>query len=71
MTTLKVELDGQLEADLSEAVAHTGEPRQDFVREALRRQLALVRLGALQKALAPYAQACGWFTDDDVVGEVS
>ena len=68
---MKIELDGELEADLSEAVAHTGVPRQDFVREALRRQLALVRLGALQKELAPYAQACGWFTADDVVREVS
>ena len=49
MTTLTIELDGQLEADLSEAIARTGVPRQEFVREALRRQLALVRLGALQK----------------------
>lgn len=71
MTTLTIELDGQLEADLSEAIARTGVPRQEFVREALQRQLALVRLGALQKELAPYAQACGWFTGDDVIRGVS
>ena len=71
MTTLNIELDGQLEADLREAVACAGVRRQDFVREALRRQLALVRLNALQKELAPYAQARGWFTDDDVFREIS
>lgn len=71
MMTLTIELDGQLEADLREAVARAGVRRQDFVREALRRQLALVRLDSLQRDLAPYAQACGWFTDDDVMREVS
>ena len=71
MATLNIELDGQLEADLREAVACAGVRRQDFVREALRRQLALVRLNALQKELAPYAQAHGWFTDDDVFREIS
>ena len=71
MATLSIELDGQLEADLREAAASTGVRRQDFAREALRRQLALLRLNALQKELAPYAQACGWFTDDDVIREVS
>lgn len=71
MATLNIELDEQLEADLREAVACTGVRRQDFVREALRRQLALVRLDALQTELAPYARACGWFTDDDVIREVS
>lgn len=70
MTTLNIQLDGQLEADLREAVARRVR-RQDFAREALRRQLALVRLDALQKELVPYAQACGWFTDDDVIREVS
>ena len=71
MTMLNIELDDQLDADLDEAVACTGLRRTDFVRDALRRQLALVRLDALQKELAPYAQACGWFTDDDVFRDVS
>lgn len=53
MATLNIELDGQLEADLREAAAITGVRRQDFAREALRRQLALLWLNALQKELAP------------------
>ena len=71
MTTLTIELDEQLDADLREAVACTGLRKSDFAREALRRQLALVRLELLRKDLAPYAQACGWIADEDVFREVS
>ena len=66
-----IELNKRLDAELREAVDRTGLHRADFVREALRRQLALVRLEALQQELAPFAQACGWLTDDDVFREVS
>ena len=72
MTTLMtIRLDENLEADLREALARTGQRRADFVREALRRQLALVRHELLRKELAPYAQACGWLTDDDFIREIS
>ena len=71
MTTLTIKLDEKLEADLREVVACTGWGRAEFAREALRRQLVLVRLELLRKELAPYARACGWLTDDDVFREVS
>ena len=71
MTTLNIRLDEQLDADLREAAACAGLCRTDFVREALRRQLALVRLEVLQKELTPYARACGWLTDEDVFREIS
>lgn len=71
MTTLTIRLDENLDADLREAVARTGQRRADFVREALRRQLALVRLELLRKELAPYAQARGWLTDEDFIREIS
>ena len=71
MTTLTIRLDEKLDADLREVVACTGMRRTEFAREALRRQLALARLELLRKELAPYAQACGWLTDDDVFRAVS
>ncbi len=71
MTTLTIKLDEKLEANLREVIACTGWGRTEFAREALRRQLALVRLDLLRKELAPYARACGWLTDDDVFREVS
>lgn len=71
MSTLTIRLDERLEADLREVVACTGARRADFAREALRRQLALAKLELLRKELAPYAQTCGWSTEDDVLREVS
>ena len=71
MTTLTITLDEDLDADLREAAASAGLQRGEFVKDALRRQLALVRLDALQRQLAPYARSCGWLTDDDVCREVS
>ena len=71
MSTLTITLDERLEADLREVVACTGSRRTDFAREALRRQIALAKLELLRQELAPYAQACGWSTDEDVFRDVS
>ena len=71
MSTLTIRLDERLDAELREVVASTGSRRTDFAREALRRQLALAKLELLRKKLAPYAQACGWSTEEDVFREVS
>lgn len=71
MSTLTIRLDEKLEADLREVVACTGSRRTDFAREALRRQLAMAKLELLRKELAPYAQARGWCTEDDVFKAVS
>ena len=71
MSTLTIRLDEKLEADLREVVACTGSRRADFAREALRRQLAMAKLELLRKELAPYAQASGWCTEDDVFKAVS
>ena len=72
MKTLTIRLDEKLDADLREEVVdRTGSSRTDFAREALRRQLAQARLEELRKDLAPYAQACGWLTDEDVFRDVS
>ena len=71
MSTLTIKLDEKLEADLCEVVACTGSRRTDFAREALRRQLALAKLELLRQELAPYAQACGWSTEDDIMREIS
>ena len=71
MSTLTITLDERLEADLREVVACTGSRRTDFAREALRRQIVLAKLELLRQELAPYAQACGWTTDEDVFRDVS
>ena len=71
MTTLTIRIDDKLDSELRELAARTGKRRSEFAREALRRQLALERFNDLRQRLAPFAEARGWLTDEDVFAEVS
>lgn len=41
------------------------------VRDALRRQLQLMRFARLRRQARPFGEAAGWLTDDDVFTDVS
>ena len=71
MATLTVRIDDKLDTELRAVVARTGTGKSAFVREAVRRQLAIARLEELRRRVAPFAEARGWLTDDDVFNEVS
>ena len=71
MATLTIRIDEELDAELRDMVARTGTGKSAFVREALRRQLAIARLEELRRRVAPFAEAQGWLTDEDVFDEVS
>ena len=71
MTTLTIRLDDKLDADLREFAARTGRSKSEFVREALQRQLAIARFDDLRQHVAPFAEAHGWLTDEDVLEEIS
>lgn len=45
--------------------------RSDVARDALRRQLALMRFEELRAGLMPYAERAGYLTDEDVFRDVS
>lgn len=71
MTTLTIRIDDKLDAGLREFAARTGKGQSEIVREALRRQLAVARFEDLRQHLAPFAEAHGWLTDEDVFEEIS
>ena len=71
MTTLTIRLDDRLDAELRDFVARTGRRKSEFAREALKRQLALARLEEINRRVAPFAEAHGWLTDEDVFRELS
>ena len=71
MATLTIRIDDRLEAELRNVTARTGTGKSAFVREAVRRQLAIARLEQLRRRVAPFAEAHGWLTDEDVFKEVS
>ena len=71
MATLTIRIDDRLNAELRDVAARTGMGKSAFVREAVRRQLAISRLQQLRRRVAPFAEAHGWLTDEDVFDEVS
>jgi predicted transcriptional regulator len=66
-----IRLDRDLERQLGRMAAATGRSRSDLVRDALRRQLALLQFEQLRRRIVPFAEARGYLTDDDVFRDVS
>ena len=71
MSTITVRLDKKLDTELKRLSKRTGRPKSDLIRDALRRQLALTRFEELRQSIAPFAEARGWLTDEDVFRDVS
>jgi len=71
MSTITVRLDPKLDAQLKRLAKRTGRPKSELIREALRRQLAISQFEDLRRRTAPFAEARGWLTDEDVFREVS
>ena len=68
---LTIRLDADLERRLVRAARSSGQTRSEFVREALRRQLALAQLEELRRRIMPFAEAQGYLTDEDVFADLS
>jgi len=70
-STLTIRLDDDLQRELDKFCDETGRTRSDVARDALRRQLALLRFEKLRRKVLPFAEARGYLTDEDVFERVS
>ena len=70
-TTLTIRLDEELERWLDQLCQRTGRNRSEIVRDALRRQLSLLRFEELRRRVLPFAEARGYLTDEDVFRDLS
>ncbi len=68
---ITIRLDSDLEKLLDQLCRQTGRTRSDLVRDALRRQLSLLRFERLRRKTLPFAEARGYLTDEDVVRDIS
>jgi len=68
---ITIRLDSELERLLDRLCRETGRTRSDIARDALRRQLSLLRFEQLRRTVLPFAEARGYLTDDDIAREVS
>jgi predicted transcriptional regulator len=69
--TVTIRLDAKLQRELSRLSRQLGRSRSELVRDALRRQLALVQFEQVRRGLLPLAEAQGFLTDEDVFADVS
>ena len=70
-STLTIRLESGPGEGLDQACARSGRTRSDVARDALRRQLALLRFERLRKRVLPLAESQGYLTDEDVFRDVS
>jgi predicted transcriptional regulator len=68
---MTIRLDADLEKLLHLACQQTGRTRSELVRDALRRQLSLLRFESLRRKTLPFAEARGYLTDEDILRDVS
>jgi len=66
-----VRLDKDLERMLARIVRLSGRTQSEVIRDALRRQLTLDMFDQMRRRVAPFAEANGFLTDEDVFRVVS
>lgn len=66
-----IRLDLQLQRELNRLSRKLGRSRSELIRDALRRQLALVRFEQARRGLLPLAEAKAILTDEDIFDLVS
>jgi len=71
MSAVTIRLDSKLQRELDRLCRRLGRTRSEVVRDALRRQIALLRFDEGRRRLMPYAEAAGYLTDEDVFRDVS
>lgn len=69
--SITVRLDKEVARLLARAVKLSGRSQSEVIREALRRQLAIDVFDQLRRRVAPFAEARGLLTDEDVFKVVS
>jgi predicted transcriptional regulator len=68
---ITIRLDEELERRLAQAARTSGKSRSEIVRDALRRQLVVMRFEQVRQRVMPFAEAEGYLTDEDVFRAVS
>jgi predicted transcriptional regulator len=69
--SITIRLDPDLSQLLDRLVEQTGRTRSEIVREALQRQLKMLRFEQIRRQVLPFAEARGYLTDEDVARDVS
>ena len=67
MATLTLRIPADLEGNLETESRERGISKSDVARDALKRHLSVLKLNRLRQDLAPFLEAQGIFTEEDVL----
>jgi len=70
-SAVTIRLEPQLQKLLDQVCKQSGRTRSDVLREALLRQLSIIRFEQLRRQVMPFAEARGFLTDEDVNKAIS
>ena len=68
---MAIRRDGKRHTDPRATAARTGMAGSGLAREASGLRPTLARFEDLRRGLVPFAETCGWLTDEDVFEEIS
>ncbi|MHB8941767.1 MAG: CopG family ribbon-helix-helix protein [Desulfobacteria bacterium] len=70
-SAVTIRMESDLQRLLDKVCKQSGRTRSDIVRDALKRQLSILRFEQLRRQVLPFAEARGYLTDEDVNKAVS
>ena len=70
-SAVTIRLEPELQKLLDKVCKQRGRTRSDILREALKRQLSILRFEQLRRQVLPFAEARGYLADEDVSKAVS
>jgi predicted transcriptional regulator len=70
-SAVTIRLEPELQKLLDQVCEQSGRTRSDVLRDALKRQLSIIRFEQLRRQVMPFAEARGYLTDEDVIKAIS
>ena len=70
-SAITLRLEPELQKLLDKVCQQSGRTRSDVLRDALKRQLSILRFEQLRRRVLPFAEARGYLTDEDVSKAIS
>jgi predicted transcriptional regulator len=70
-SAVTIRMDADLKRQLNKLCKQTGRSQSEIVRDALKRQFAIIRFRQMRGKILPLAEARGYITDEDVFRDVS
>lgn len=70
-SAVTIRLEPELQKLLDKVCQQSGRTRSDVLRDALKRQLSILRFEQLRRRVLPFAEARGYLTDEDVSKAIS